>query len=347
MNDLPEKREQMRRVVLKALKTGKAKNDSFSAIRRKISLEELFEEETKSAFEGWPVSKYFDIKQGVTWGGLKCEDIYVVDKKAASSLESKCVFRTIGGKDIDANKINWGQKYLVFPYIGAKSRWIPAFKHPNLGGDDALDFSRQLSRYERGKDVHDILEYRIAKDLVDFPKLASYLVEHYTKLEQREFEEKKMSEYGKSWYEYHRPRTPRLITRRKIVGRRLMKTPAFALDRTGYLPRDSVISLIPKRNFEELRKRFEKALRHKVTKNQMLSFTLAMLNSEMFQELLKRKRSKKRGGYHMIGERLLNRFFLPRPNQENSREIERVFQGQIEDLDVKEIYKACEKRTRS
>ena len=334
----------MRKVVLRALEKRKVKANNFVAISRKIKLQELFEEESISAIDGWSITELFDANQGVTWGGSGCLDIYVVDKTMASSLESRVMYKTISGGEISAHKIDWERKYLVFPYIRSKSTWVRAFLHPSLGGDDALDFSIQVSNYEKGKDVQARLNYRIAKNIVNFPNAASYLVRYYKKLESREFEGEKLSHYNKSWYEYHRPRTPKLISKPKIVCKRMMKTAAFALDDTGYLPRDSVIALLPKEKLDDLRKNLEKVLQHKVTIAQTLEYTLAFLNSQMFQELLERRRSKKRGGYPIVDERMLQCFIIPRPSSKKAKKIEKILEGDVENVTLEDLCMPARKK---
>lgn len=337
MSGLAAKREAIRRVVLGAIEKAKAQENGFTAISRKIGIAELFEEKIATSIDGWPVTELFDVVQGVTWGGEGCEEIYVIDKAVASSLESKLLYRTVGGRDIGANVIDWKGECLVFPYIKSRSKWIAAFRHSNLGGDDALDFSRPISNYEKGKDVGAILNYRIATGIVDFPNVAKYLVQYYNKLEQREFEGKKLSQYHKCWYEYHRPRTPILITKPKIVCKRLMRTPAFALDEKGYLPRDSVISLIPKKKLDDLSKNLEKILQSKIAVVQALKYSLAFLNSELFQVLLDQRRSKKRGGYPIVDERLLQRFSIPKVTTKDSDAARKILQGVAETADFRSL----------
>ena len=329
----------MRKVVLSAIERGKAEKNGFLAVSRKVKLEELFEEKISIEIDGWPIAELFDLTQGVTWGGDGCEEIYVVGKDIASSLESDLVYRTIGGRDISANRIDWKEEYLVFPYIKVSSKWIPAFRLASLGGDDALDFSIPVSDYEKGKDTPSKLKYRTAKNLVKYPKVASYLTRYFDKLEQREFEGKRLSQYNKSWYEYHRPRTPELIAKPKIVCKRVMKEPAFALDKTGYLPRDSVISMIPKKKMEELRDNLEKVLHDKVTTVQTLKYSLTFLNSELFQEALSQRRSKKRGGYPIVDERLLEKFSIPRIKAKDTHSAKKILAGKSEDINLRGLYR--------
>jgi len=321
------------------MKEGKAEENGFSATARKVGIAELFEEKTECNFDGWSVTELFDVTQGVTWGGEGCEELYVVDKTVALTLESKLVYKTIGGRDISSCNIDWEGKYLVFPYLKSASKWIPAFRHPTLGGDDSLDFSRSVSNYEKGKDVEAILNYRIAKSIVAFPSTAKYLIKHYNKLEKREFEGKKLSEYNKCWYEYHRPRTPTLTAKPKIVCKRVMKTPAFALDEEGYLLRDSVMSIIPRKKFDELRKNLANVLRSQITIIQALEYSLAFLNSESFQELLEKRRSKKRGGYPILDERLLERLTVPKVATKDASIVRKILKGNAKATDLRVLYR--------
>lgn len=343
MSDLNTKRQAIRKVVILAIQQGKAEEDGFTAAARKVEIAELFEEETEYDVEGWSVTELFDITQGVTWGGEGCEEIYVVDKTVASMLESKLVYKTIGGRDITSYTLDWKGKYLVFPYLKSASKWMPAFRHPTLGGDDALDFSEPISNYEKGKDVEAILTYRIAKNIVGFPNTAKYLIKHYSKLEKREFENKKLEEYNKCWYEYHRPRTPTLVTKPKIVCKRVMKTPAFALDEKGYLPRDSVMSITPRKKFNELRENLQKVLRNEVTTIQALEYSLKFLNSEVFQELLEKRRSKKRGGYPIIDERLLGRFRIPKVTMKDVSAVKEILKGNEKTINLRALYRLQKK----
>lgn len=339
LSDLSAKRETIRKVVLSAIKGGKAEKNGFLAVSKKVKLEELFEEKTSTEIDGWPIAELFDVTQGVTWGGEGCEEIYVVGKGIASSLESELVYRTIGGRDISATKIDWKEEYLVFPYIKAALKWLPAFRLASLGGDDALDFSIPISDYEKGKDTTSKLDYRTARNLVKFPKVANYLTKHYDKLEQREFEGKRLSQYNKSWYEYHRPRTPELISKPKIVCKRVMKKPAFALDDKGYLPRDSVISMIPKKKMDELRSNLEKVLHEKLTTAQVLKYSLTFLNSELFQEILTQRRSKKRGGYPIVDERLLEKFSIPKIKAKDLDSTKKILTGKSEEVNLRDLYR--------
>ena len=334
----------IRKVVLKAIKDGKAQINGIRASMKKVSISELFEEKELHNFDGWSVTELFEIEQGVTWGGENCMEIYLVGKEVAGNLEQKLVYKTIGGRDIKAGRIEWREKYLIFPYVRVKSKWVPAFRNPSLGGDDALDFTKPVSNAEKGKDVIGKLKYRIAKGLVNYPLVASYFVEHYEKLENREFEEKKMSSYNKGWYEYHRPRKVNLLKKPKIVYKRVMKEPAFAIDQRGYLPTDSVGSMTPKNKFIELKANIESILNREVSVEQVLGYVVAFLNSDLFCEVLEHRRSKKRGGYPIVDERLMERLTIPRATDKDVSIINKIMQGNADGKDLRVLCRPSRKK---
>ena len=331
------KRRKIREAVMQAVQKGKVDLGDIIAISRKVSIQELFEEERVYA-NGWIITDLFDIKQGVTWGGYRCESIYVLEEKQASMLESEIVWKTIGGRNIKPWRIEWNGKYLLFPYVKRGKKWVRAFQSPKLGGVDVLDFSVILNPYEKGKSIEEILNFRIAQRLVPYPKAATYLVSHYEDLSKRIFEGKNLSEYGKSWYEYHRPRAPSIVTKPKIVGKRMMKEPSFAIDTVGYLPRDSVISLIPKSRFKELKKQLSKITKTKISNEQALKYVLFFLNSEIFSRLLSKRRSKKRGGYPIIDERLMRLFVVPFPSDKFAEDIKAIINRQTPKNNASKFY---------
>jgi hypothetical protein len=199
------------------------------------------------------------------------------------------------------------------------------------------------------------LEHRIALGLIKYPHAATYLIQYYEQLKGRVFEGKPLQGYNKMWYEYHRPRTPTVIRKPRIVGPRLVKTARFALDTDGFLPRDSVVVIAPKqKTFENLKNSLDKTLSRKTSEEEVLLYILAFLNSETFDNLLREKISKKRGGYPIIDERLLQRLGIPIPTKASKNVVEKllklvkeaVSQGctdkmgeEINNL-VKELYRA-------
>jgi F420-0:gamma-glutamyl ligase-like protein len=129
------------------------------------------------------------------------------------------------------------------------------------------------------------------------------------------------------WYEYHRPRTPLVIRKPRIVGSRLVKMARFALDSNGFLPRDSVVVITPKQKaFKNLKSSLGKTLGRKVSEDEVLLYILAFLNSETFDQLLIEKISKKRGGYPIIDERLLKRLGIPMPTRASKNIVKKLLE---------------------
>ena len=341
-----EKRREIREAVIQAIAEGKAELETINAGLRKVTIGELFEEEVEIKAKGWIITDVFDVKQGVTWGGPGCESIYVIDKATASALEPDMVKKTIGGRDLTPWNITWEEKYLLFPYIASGNQWVRAFHHSSLGGTDALDISVTIYPYERGKGIPEILSYRTAQGVIEYPKTASYLINHFKKLSQRIFEEKTLSDYNKIWYEYHRPREPSIETKPKIVCKRMMKEPTFALDEEGYLPRDSVMSLIPKERFKEVKEELKKVIGNSVNNKDALNYVLSFLNSDLFARLLAKRRAKKRGGYPIVDERMMRRFLIPIPSLKHAKKIKKILKGDLANIALDEFYTVSEKTQR-
>jgi hypothetical protein len=304
---------------------------------------------------GVPLTDFVEIIQGVTWGGKGSEQVFDLNEQEVNrlNLEKNLIYKRIGGEDVKRWRIEWTKKYVLFPYVENKNKWSRAFELIGGGIDkpititDSLDFEQAIDDVElrirrqnlsEGEKRKKILEHRIAIGLVKYPNVATYLTQHYEQLSGRSFEERALQEYNKMWYEYHRPRTPQIIRKPKIVGPRLVKTAKFALDINGFLPRDSVVALVPKqKTFEDLRKSLKNALSRNVSEEEVLMYILSFLNSEAFDDLLKEKISKKRGGYPIIDERLLQKFGIPIPTKANKNIVEKLLQ-----LVKENVFQNCE-----
>ena len=286
---------------------------------KKISIEQLFEETGPKDEEGYVLTEIFSAVQGVTIGGNGSTEIYT-NVEDDVNPEGELIYRSIMGKNIDANRINWTDEYLIFPYIVEDDEFKPAFYSDELN-NDVLNFDINLDQQEVGRDRSYKLMHREARGYVDYTDVAEYLMEHYDSLYYRSFEGKHILEYGKSWYEYHRPRTPEIISHPKIVARRLMREPSFAIDEVGYLPRDSVVCLIPKTEFNNLLQELREILGESINEIQGFRYVLSYLNSNWFFQVLDRKRAKKKGDYPRIGERMLESVVIPSPS---SLELEEV-----------------------
>ena len=336
---LAEKRKEIKRLTLEVI--GNEKGSASRHFKAKYEImepEALFEETVIMRASGWKVTELFGPRQGVTWGGEGCESIFVVDESVASKLEPELVHRTIGGRDIRTGKIVWTGDHLVFPYIARQQRWISVFQTPNLGGVDSLDFNENLDQSEKGQKSEWKLKNRIARKYIPFPKTAEYLFRSYDVLSTRIFKGKPLSDYKKMWYEYIWQRDASITSKNKIVCPRLTRKARFAIDNYGYLPRDSVISLLPKGRFYELKDAISKVGREPISDERALNYVSAFLNSQVFNDLLASKRAKKRGGYPMVGEKMLGRFIIPRPQPAQVRQVKSILSGRFEQKDIDVFY---------
>lgn len=293
--------------------------DHIKVDTNNITIEELFEEVTQNANEGYVLTDLFYALQGVTVGGKGSTKIFS-DVEENVDTDNELVLKTIGGRNIMANEITWTDEYMIFPYVVENNELVPAFYDAKLE-EDTLNFDINLDASEAGKDRHQKLTYRIVRGHIKYSKVAEYLCKFYEDLYYREFENKSILEYNKSWYEFHRPRKPKILSVPKIVCRRLMKDPSFAIDEEGYLPKDSVISLIPKTDFDTLLEDLKEVTKEDVSKLNGYYYVLSFLNSDMFASLIEQKRAKKKGGYPIIGDKTLNRVIITFPSSLEKDEI--------------------------
>jgi len=335
---LAEKRKEIKQLTLEAIKNKKdVLSDHFKATYRTMKTETLFEETTAINVSGWKVTELFDLRQGVTWGGEGCKSIFVVNKSVACGLEKELLHRTIGGRNIHPRKIVWTEDYLVFPYIARQRKWIPAFQSPSLGVD-SLDFDVNLDESEKGQGPDYKLKVRTARKYVLFPNVAEYLFKYFEILRNRIFKERPLSDYRKMWYEYIWQRDPSISSKNKIVCPRLTPEARFAVDDYGYIPRDSVMSLLPKGQFPTLKDAISKVMKKSVSEENALNYVLAFLNSQAFNDLLASQRAKKRGGYPMVGEKMMKRFIIPRPEPKHADQVESILSGHFEQKDINSFY---------
>jgi hypothetical protein len=337
---LADKRKEIRHLTLETIKNKKdSTSDHFLSTYKTMKTETLFEETTVIHASGWKVTELFDLRQGVTWGGDECAPIFVVNKSIASQLEEELTPRTIGGRNIQRGSIVWGDENLVFPYLPQQKKWIPAFQTPNLGEVDSLDFDINIDESEKGQSPEFKLKVRTGQKIIPFPKVAEYLFKYYDVLSRRVFKEKPLSAYRKMWYEYIWQRDPSLTSKNKIVCRRLTPEARFAIDDVGYLPRDSVISLLPKGQFNILKATLGKVVNKSVSNKDTLEYCLAFLNSKAVDDLLASQRAKKQGGYPMVGERILKRFIIPKPKPKHVNRVEAIISGEFEAEDIDSFYR--------
>lgn len=283
-----------------------------------ITLENLFEEEKIKSNKGFILTELFHVLQGATVGGKGCTEIYnyYFDN-------NDLVYKLIDGENIDPFKISWSKNYAIFPYKIKKNRFIPAF-YDEVKKIDYLDYEINIDDTEAGKDEVQKLNRRIANGYINNTDVSEYLTKNYEILNNRQFEGKNIKEYNKSWYEYHRPREPIILVTPRIVGRRLMKKPSFAIDNIGYLSKDSVINLIPKETFTDLISKIQKITNQKTSTLNGLNYVLYYLNSKYFEDILTKKRSKKQGDYVNISEKMLQKVIIPFPSLMKKAELLKV-----------------------
>ncbi|HVP26450.1 MAG TPA: hypothetical protein VMT26_02130, partial [Candidatus Bathyarchaeia archaeon] len=101
---------------------------------------------------------------------------------------------------------------------------------------------------------------------------------------------------------------------------------------------DSVMCLMPKSQLRSLMETLGKIVKRAVSLEVCLNYVLAFLNSQAFNDLLVAQRAKKRGGYPMVGERMLKRFIIPRPEPKYSNRVERILNGSYEQKDIDNFY---------
>jgi len=205
--------------------------------------------------EWFSIADILEPRQGVTPGG--CLDVFLMSEKQALSLklEPELVHRATKSRETERWHVNWEGRVLLYPYIVQNGEAVPAFtiKHPLI--NDSLDFENALDDDERelrrgrtldNNTAKDILEHRIALNLVKYPQAARYLVQSYTRLEGRVFEKRRFSQLGKCWYEYHRARDPKLLLGvNRIISPSLAKEVRFAMDTEGFLADHACQYLLP------------------------------------------------------------------------------------------------------
>lgn len=315
----------------------------------------------KTAAEGWnlsieeptiPLKKNWlsvvdilEMRQGVTPGGFL--ELFLMSEDAVNRLEIEqdLVHPAIKSKEIERWHLEWTQRVLLYPYLVTARGAMPAFTIDllqienkelaevirQIGLKDALDFNKQIDKQEnqivRGKGVNKLtvehlLSHRVALGLVRYPKAAAYLVQHYEQLEGRVFEKTRFTDLGKQWYEYHRPRDPKLIlSKNRIVSPSLVKQLRFASDTIGYLSDHACIYLQPttltSRGYRDLQKQMAEALERDCSLEDILNYCLAFLNSSYAQKQLTDGYRPTPKGFYAVTKKSLSRILIsPPPNKE-------------------------------
>jgi hypothetical protein len=259
-------------------------------------------------------AELLEMRQGVTPGGSL--DVFLMDKKKAKllGLEDDLVRKAIKSKQLLRWRIEWKNKVLFYPYRRKGKEAEPAFTLPwdeiedaklkahleTIGIKDALDFDIDIDSREReiiresginSESVQRLLKHRISLGIVKYPQAATYLIEHYERLQGRVFEKKKFTALGKRWYEYHRPRNIQLMLGKpRILSPTLIREVRFVLDDLGYLSDHACLMIQPTKKTEQAWDDFEarmnKARGAKLTKKELLQYCLAFLNSTYAQQRL-------------------------------------------------------------
>ena len=271
--------------------------------------------------EGWyKLTDILEPRQGVTPGG--CLDVFLMRAEEAERLclEPFLVHKAIKTRETDRWRPAWERRVILYPYVVEKARPVPAFRvgkeHPGLG--DALNidvmFDERERAIRRGRPldiacVRDIVEHRIAVNLVKFPNTARYLAPHYQRLEARVFEKKSIRDMGKQWYEYHRPRDPELMLQKeRLVSPSLTRSVRFSLDLEGFLADHACLFLLltePTRaKREAVRQALSRILDRPVQDADLLRYCLAFANSSVAEQALLRRRPTPKG-YYQVSEAFL------------------------------------------
>jgi hypothetical protein len=271
--------------------------------------------------------------QGVTPGAAL--DVFLFDRAqvAALGLERPLLFRAVKSVDLRRWAVRWQGRSLLYPYVsppgGAADRWLPAFR---TGGDgklrdgDGLELAQAEDEHERvllrrGADERarrQVLDYRIARQSIAYPASARYLVGHYDRLSERVFEKKNIREFGKAWYEYHRPRDARkLLLRPALIVRRLVREPSFALVERRLLSDDAVFFLLPTvpgaARRADLAARLGEALGRPATARDVLLWALAFANHPTVFTRCVAGRQKTPKGSYQVSEAFLREVPVPDP----------------------------------
>jgi TaqI-like C-terminal specificity domain len=278
-----------------------------------------------SAKGSLPLGDLCDIKQGVTPGG-GCLDVFLVDENTANMLEGDCIRLALEADDI----ITWRQgetgKRLIYPYDDNGK--------PLDLGKISLDLAPEKAKSE--------LDRRIVAGSLKYPKTARYLIENFPRLSSRIFEKGRLSDYGKEWYEYHRPREAAMLRKTpKIVTRRMTKAVQFSLDNHGVLPTDGCFAIIP-RDGNALSERLEDlGLKRSDIPDFESVYLLSILNSAIVRFLLKSSADFWQGGFYQVREEFLESIPVKLPIKENLADVKSIvkyvidskFEGNVQYVD--------------
>lgn len=288
--------------------------------------------------------------QGVTVGGEDCMDLFLMEEEEAKEFEFEpdLVNTVIKGIEMIRWKMPRVNQVILYPYALIEEEIQPAFtinfsKIKNekfkdtlkrLGISDALDFDKQIDRREQDiasrkgvnqTTVLELLKHRQSLGLVAYPSVANYLVKHYEQLEGRVFKKRNIRTFNRRWYEFIWPRDPKgMLSKEKIVTPRLFRKEKvrFALDMRGIIPQDSCICLRSKsktgRDYSLLHKQLSDVLGSSISREVVLKYCLAFLNSKFAQTQLIAGQRPTPKGFYSITEKSLCRVPIPPPREKNT-----------------------------
>jgi len=149
-----------------------------------------------------------EIMEGITFGGRGADNIYCIDEKTVRKFRiEKTALKVLKGRDIRKWNLKWDGRFLLYPYDSS------------------------------GNEI----------DIKEYPNCYEYLKQFQNELSRRVLDGKKITEWGKQWFSFWRPRNPRVFEKEKILSPRLSTRNSFALDEKGefYLT-DSAVAIVPK-----------------------------------------------------------------------------------------------------
>ncbi len=287
-----------------------------------------------------------EMRQGLTPGG--CLDIFLMDEKKATflGLEDAVIHKAIKGIELERWRIQWKERMLFYPYHATDRGSEPAFtiqwdeiedkditkRLTRLGMEDALDFDKQVDNREteivkqsgvNNDSVKRLLKHRVSLGLIKYPKAAEYLVEHYDHLEGRVFKKKNIRKFNRAWYEYIWPRDAGImLAKPRILSPRLVRTPRFVFDDVGYLTDDACTVIKPrsktKHAWDEFRRIMENTLGTQASKEDLLRYCLAFLNSNYAQDRLTTGHRPTPKGSYAITEEYLKEIPIPAPTKKST-----------------------------
>jgi hypothetical protein len=311
----------------------------------------------KSHFGWLNLGSLFETRQGVTPGGEGCLDLFLLKEGQPDhgGLEVELIHPVVKGLDLKPYRCKKRGQVILYPYTVSKGKSLPAFNMDAWRAEhrgsveeglrslrDALDFSVQIDSQEKKyrsssplneEIMNKILKHRLGLGIVAYPKVAAYLVHHYQALAGRVFEKKSITDCGKEWYEYHRPRSvTAMFAKPKLLSPRLTRTVRFTLDRVGIVPQDSCIALVSSENqriaWQDFINQVSRVIGHQATALEALQVALAFANSASAQTLLVTGRRPTPKGSYQITDEFLKEIEIPPLGKAN------CIQAMIDDVGI-------------